>query len=160
MQKDKDMNRTLVSAVVLWLLFFTFSGAEALSQEKKPEGGKANEKAEIKSGKEKGKQERFFAHPLQKVKDATIDAMKSIEFEVKKDKGNELEAKRKGHVGVFVGSRGETLVVQFQEAEEGGAKGTRVIAETKKGFVGRAGQKSWSHAVLDEAERILKAGKQ
>ena len=154
------MKRTIVSASVLWLCFFALPGLGALSQEKKPEGGKANEKAGIKPGNEKGKQERFFAYPLQKVKEATIDAMKSIEFEVKKDKGNELEAQRKRHVGVFVGSGGETVVVQFQEAEEGGAKGTRVIAETKKGFVGRAGQKSWSNAVLDEAERILKERKQ
>jgi hypothetical protein len=154
------MKRTIALASVLCLCFFTLSGAAALPQEKKPEAEKAKEKAEIKPGKEKGKQERFFAHPLQKVKEATIDAMKAIEFEVKKDKGNELEAKRKRHVGVFVGSGGETLVVQLREAEEGGAKGTRVIAETKKGFVGRAGQKSWSNAVLDETERILKAEKQ
>lgn len=64
------------------------------------------------------------------------------------------------HLGVFVGSGGETLIVKFQETEESGAKGTSVIAETKKGFVGRAGQKSWSNAVLDETERILKEEKQ
>jgi len=60
---------------------------------------------------------------------------------------------------VVVGSGGETLVVQFKETEEGGAKGTRVIAETKKGLVGRVGQKSWTNAVLDQAERILKEAK-
>lgn len=148
------MKRTILLVTVG---FFVALGVMAQPQEKKQEADKQSE--EIKPGKEKGRQERFFAHPLPKVKEAVIDAMKSVEFEVKKENGNQLEARRKRHIGVMVGSGGETLVAELKEAEEGGVKGTRVIAETKKGFVGRAGQKSWANAVLDQAERILKEGK-
>ena len=118
------------------------------------------EAKEIKPGKEKGKQQRFFALPKEKVKEALVDALKALEFEVKKDKDNEIEASKKRHIGVFVGSGGESLVARLEEAEESGVKGTRLIAETKKGFLGRAGQKSWSSAVLDQTECILKEGKQ
>lgn len=114
---------------------------------------------EVKAGKEKGKQERFFAYPVDKVKAAVVDGLKAIEFEVKEEKGNQMEAHHKRHVGMFVGSGGETLVVEFAEAKEGETAGTKVMAETKKGFVGRAGQKSWSNAVLDQAECILKGAK-
>jgi len=150
------MKRMFLLAILFGLCSFTLSGTEAVSQDKQTPPAKSDQGAEMKPGKEKGKQERFFAFPLAKVKEAVIDAMKGAEFEVKKDSGNELEAKRKRHIGVFVGSGGETLVAQFKEAEEGGVKGTRVTAETKKGFVGRAGQKSWANTILDEAERILK----
>lgn len=114
---------------------------------------------EVKAGKEKGKQERFFAYPVDKVKAAVVDGLKSIEFEVKEEKGNQMEAHHKRHMGMFVGSGGETLVVEFAEAKEGETAGTKVMAETKKGFVGRAGQKSWTNAVLDQAECILKGAK-
>jgi hypothetical protein len=153
------MKRVFLLATLVVLCAFPLSGATAWSQDKQAPTPKTDQSAEMKPGKEKGKQERFFAFPLAKVKEAVIDAMKGAEFEVKKDSGNELEAKRKRHVGVVVGAGGETLVVQFKETEEGGAKGTRVIAETKKGLVGRVGQKSWANAVLDQAERNLKEAK-
>ena len=114
---------------------------------------------EVKPGKEKGKQERFFPYPVDKVKAALIDGMKGIEFEVKKDDGKTVEASRKRHMGMFVGSGGETVVAQVEEGKSGDVVGTKVTAETKKGFVGRAGQKSWSNAVLNQAECILKGGK-
>ena len=153
------MKRIFLLATLVGLCSFPLSGIGAFSQEKQKPPAKADPNAEMKPGKEKGKQERFFAFPLAKVKEALIDAMKAAEFEVKKDSGNELEARRSRHVGVFVGSGGETLVAQLKEAEEGGVKGTRVVAETKKGFVGRAGQKSWAGVVLDQTERILKEAK-
>jgi len=113
------------------------------------------ESKEIKAGKEKGEQQRFFPAPLATVKEATVSALTALEFEVKKDKGQEIEAHKKRHVGVFVGSGGEKVVLRFEEAEEGGQKGTRVTGETKKGFVGRAGQKSWTNAVLDQTGCML-----
>ena len=153
------MKSVFLLATLVVLCSFPLSGTKARPQDKQAPPAKSDQSGEMKPGKEKGKQERFFAFPLAKVKEAVIDAMKGAEFEVKKDSGNELEAKRKRHIGVVVGSGGETLVVQFKETEEGGAKGTRVIAETKKGLVGRAGQKSWATAVLDQAERNLKEAK-
>ncbi len=116
------------------------------------------EDTEVKSGKEKGKQERFFPMPLAKVKEAAVSALNALEFEVKKDTDKEIEASKKRHVGVFVGSGGEKVALRFEEAEEGGQKGTRVIGETKKGFVGRAGQKSWTNAVLAQTACMLQKG--
>lgn len=153
------MRRISIPVTLVCLSFMLFPPAGALSQEQQAPAAKSTQDAEIKPGKEKGKQERFFAYPIATVKAAVIDAMKSIEFEIKKDAANDLEGKRKRHIGVMVGSGGETLAVQLKEAEEGGVKGTRVVAETKKGFVGRAGQKSWTNAVLDQTERILKEEK-
>jgi hypothetical protein len=113
------------------------------------------ESKEIKAGKEKGEQQRFFPAPFATVKEAAISALTALEFEVKNDKGQEIEAHKKRHVGVFVGSGGEKVVLRFEEAEEGGQKGTRVTGETKKGFVGRAGEKSWTNAVLDQTGCML-----
>jgi hypothetical protein len=147
------------------LCLFAFSGIAASQKDQpagkqdKPAVNKPCGEKEIKPGSEKGKQERFFAFSPDKVKVAVTDAMKSLEFDIKKDKDNQLEGQRKRHMGVFVGSGGEKLEVQLAEAEEAGTKGTRVTAETKKTFVGRAGQKSWAAAVLDEAECNLKEGK-
>ena len=123
------------------------------SDEPKPLAG--CESKEIKSGKEKGAQERFFPAPMAKVKETVVSALTALEFEVKKDSGQQIEAHKKRHIGVFVGSGGEKLVLRFQEAEEGGQKGTRVTGETKKGFVGRVGQKSWTGAVLDQTDCML-----
>lgn len=159
LSEGRNMNRIIVSISLFCLSFLSLLGSEVWAQENKAEASAVTQEATTKPGKEKGEQARFFAYSLPKVKAAMVSALNSNEFEVKKEEGNELEAKHKRHVGAFVGSGGETLIVNFQEAEEGGAKGTHVSAETKKGFVGRAGQKSWSDAVLDEAERILKEGK-
>jgi hypothetical protein len=163
------MRRLILRATLICLSLIVISTIVAFPQEPQTPAAKPQEQTpaakpdlgtEIKPGKEKGKQERFFAYPLPAVKAAVIDAMKSVEFEVKKDNGNNLEGKRKRHIGVMVGSGGETLVVQLKEAEEGGVKGTKVVAETKKGFIGRVGQKSWTNAVLNQADRILKEAKQ
>lgn len=127
-------------------------------KEKEPAALPGCEDSEVKPGKEKGKQVRFFPAPLAKVKEAAVGALNALEFEVKKDAGNQIEANKRRHVGVFVGSGGEKVVLQFAEAEEGGQQGTRVTGETKKGFVGRAGQKSWTSAVLAQTACNLKKG--
>jgi hypothetical protein len=151
-------------SVCLTLLLF-LAGVVGLAQdtEKEKKSGEPAplagcESKEVKSGKEKGMQERFFAAPLPQVKSAATDALAALEFEVKKDSGTEIEARKKRHMGVFAGSGGEKVVLQLAEAEEGGKKGTRVTGETKKGFVGRAGQKSWTNAVLDQTSCILEKG--
>jgi hypothetical protein len=158
--------RVLLQAVVvsvsLTALLFLI-GILAFAQDAQKGGEKSGEPAplagcassEITSGKEKGKQERFFAAPLPKVKEALTSALAALEFEVKKDSGNEMEASKRRHMGVFVGSGGEKMALSLAEAAEGGKKGTRVTAETKKGFVGRAGQKSWTNAVLDQTSCML-----
>ena len=148
------MKTTLQILLITCACILAMPGSANCQQPSKP-----CEASEIKPGKEKGKQQRFFASPKEKVKEALVDALKALEFEVKKDKDNEIEASRKHHMGVFVGSGGESLVARLEEAEETGVKGTRITAETRKGFIGRAGQKSWSSAVLDQTECILKETK-
>jgi hypothetical protein len=154
-----------LSACLTLLLFL--AGVLGLAQDAEKKGEKKSgepaplagcESKEVKSGKEKGTQERFFAAPLPQVKNALTGALAALEFEVKKDSGNQIEAHKKRHIGVFVGSGGEKVVLQLAEAEEEGKKGTRVTGETKKGFVGRAGQKSWTNAVLDQTSCILEKG--
>ena len=138
-------------------LLIVLSGAALLAFSQHPAPGMQQgcEAREIRPGKEKGMQERFFAAPLAKVKEEMINALAALEFEVKKDKGSLIEAKKRRRIGVFVGSGGEKIVIQFAEAEQDGKLGTRVIAETKKGLMGRVGQKSWSSAVLDKTECLL-----
>ncbi|MBZ5624924.1 MAG: hypothetical protein LAQ69_40410 [Acidobacteriia bacterium] len=114
--------------------------------------------AGTKPGKEKGKQERFFPMPVAVVKDAAIRALTALEFKVNQDSGREIEASRKHHVGVLIGSGGERMLLRFEEAEEGHQRGTRVIGETKKGFLMRASQKSWTNAVLAQTGCMLRKG--
>jgi hypothetical protein len=125
------------------------------STQTEPAPLKGCQEKEIRSGKEKGVQHRFYAAPPPKVKEALLSALASLEFNVKKDNGDEISAQKSRHVGVFVGSGGETLVLRLAPAEEAGKQGTRVDGETKKGVVGRAGQKSWTNAVLDQTSCML-----
>jgi hypothetical protein len=111
--------------------------------------------AGTKPGKEKGKQERFFPLPMARVKDAAIGALEALEFKVSKDSGSEIEASKKRHIGL-VGSGGERMVLRFEPSVEGNQRGTLVIGETKKGVLGRAGQKSWTNAVLAQTGCMLR----
>ena len=113
----------------------------------------------VKPGKEKGRQERFFPMPLPRVKQAAIGALEALEFKINKDSGREIEATKKRHIGILVGSGGEKMVLQFQSASEGRQSGTLVIGETKKGFIMRAGQKSWTNAVLMQTGCMLRNGR-
>jgi hypothetical protein len=94
---------------------------------------------------------------MAQVKEAVITAMKGVEFEMGKQTDTGFEAQRKRHFGVMVGSGGEILRVQMQEGEDKGVKGTKVTMETGKTFAGRAGQKNWTAAVLDQTDCLLKA---
>ncbi len=108
-----------------------------------------------KPGKEKGKQERFYPAPLPRVKEAAIGALEALEFKVNKNSGRELEATRKRHIGVLVGSGGEKMVLHFEESIEAGQRGTLVTGETKKSIVLRAGQKSWTNVILTQTGCML-----
>ncbi len=108
----------------------------------------------MKSG-EKSKQERFFPASEKRVKEVVVDAMLAIGFVVKKDKGHKLEAIRKYPELGGGGAGGEKLKVSLETVEQSGSSVTRVTTETRKGFVGRLRQHSWSDAVLDQAECLF-----
>lgn len=156
---SKVWSRFWLALAACGLLLAGATKAAAQKKDKEEPAPLPGCEAEVKAGKEKGKQDRFFPMPLAKVKEAAVSALNALEFEVKKDSDNDIEAAKKRHVGVFVGSGGEKVALHFEESEEGGQKGTRVSGETKKGFVGRAGQKSWTNAVLAQtACNLQKSG--
>jgi len=154
----------LIPRTLTWVLTVVVLISTASAQKKGNEGDQPAplpgcEGKEIKSGKEKGKQERVFHAPQVKVKEALLSALAALEFEAKKNEGNDIEANKKRHVGVFVGSGGEKVVFHLEEVDLEGQKATKVTGETKKGFVGRAGQKSWTNAILDQTNCILEKAK-
>jgi hypothetical protein len=117
---------------------------------------------QVRSGGPGGNQERFFPFPLLQVKAAATEALQSLEFEVKKKTKDEslLEAHKTRHLGVFVGSGGETIQLKLSEDEQNGQKGTMVNGKTKKSLVGIAGQKTWTSAVLSQTACVLQKNAQ
>ena len=102
------------------------------------------EDADFRSGGQKGAQERVFAAPPETVKRAAVSALTSLDFNIHKNAGNEIEASKKRHLGVIVGAGGERVILTFEKT----SRGTRVIGETRKSLVGRVAQKTWTAAVL------------
>jgi hypothetical protein len=116
--------------------------AKAIAPERsepEPAPSRGCEDAEYSAHKN-GKQSRFFAVSLDRARKSTFSALANLGFTVEKDTGNEIEASRK--------SGGDREILHFDATTQGGKKGTKVNAETKKGSGGRAAQKSWTSAVL------------
>ena len=149
------IRRTLTLALTAGVLASTVLAQKKDKEANQPAPLPGCESKEIKSGKEKGKQERIFQAPMAKAKEALLGSLAALEFDVKKDEANDIEANKKRHVGVFVGSGGEKVVFHLEEVDQEGQKATKITGETKKGFVGRAGQKSWTGAILDQTNCIL-----
>jgi hypothetical protein len=122
-------------------------GGEPDQPEAEPAPSSGCDDAEYKSHKN-GPQARFFPMPTAQVKKAAMAALTTLDFTIHKSGGNEIEASKKRHIGVVIGAGGEREILRFSAAEQGGQKGTRVFGETKKNFVGRVTQKSWTAAVL------------
>jgi len=110
---------------------------------------------EVRPGKEKGKQERFYPMPPSKVRAALLKALSGLEFNIHTASDTQIEASKKRHIGVAVGHGGEKMTLLLEEATESNRRGTRVIGETKKSFVMRVGQKSWTNVVLDQTGCML-----
>jgi hypothetical protein len=70
-----------------------------------------------------------------------------------------MEASKRRHVSAVVGAGGERLILRFESAQRGGQSGTRVTGETKKSFVGRLAQKTWTTAVLAQIACNLRTGR-
>jgi hypothetical protein len=108
------------------------------------------EDVEYKSGGQKGAEERFFAAPPEAVWRAAVSALDNLDFTIHKSSIKGVEASKKRHIGAIVGAGGERVILTLQKAERGGQSGTRVSGETKKNFVGRVTQRTWTDAVLAE----------
>jgi len=151
----KTLRARVASALATGAFIWVVSPAWAQDKQPQEPAPLAGCEDQVRSGGPKGKQERFFPLPLPKVKEAAVEALHALEFEVKKDTKNSLEAHKARHMGLFVGSGGEKVQLDFREAEQNGQNGTVVTGETKKGFVGRAGEKTWTGAVLAQTACIL-----
>lgn len=155
--KSYSRSKTL-RARITWVLAsvaFALVVSPVWAQDKQEPSALSGCEDQIRSGGQKGKQERFFPAPLPKVKAAAIEALHALEFEVKKDTSDFVEAQKARHVGIFVGSGGERVRLSFKEATQDGQPGTMVTGETKKGFVGGAGMKTWTSAVLTQTTCVL-----
>ena len=86
--------------------------------------------------------------PVATVRKAAAEALRTLDFTIHRDSNNEIEASKKRHIGVLVGAGGERVTLLFKAAKQGNVEGTRVTGETKKSFVGRVSQKTWTGAVL------------
>lgn len=102
------------------------------------------EKVKKKSNK-KGLAQSFAASP-EDVKAATIAAMQKYNFNFKNTDGMSLEGKRSNKVGLMVGSGGEKMKAEITALSDGM---TEVHVQTKKTFVGIAGQKNWDDEVME-----------
>jgi hypothetical protein len=129
----------------------------SVARDEEPPAPSACADTEARPGKEKGQQERFYPVPVARVRAAAVKALKDLEFNIHRATDTEIEASKKRHIGLVIGSGGERMTLHLEEAVQGNQKGTRVTGETKKGFVMRAGQKSWTKAVLDQTACMLHA---
>jgi hypothetical protein len=105
------------------------------------------EDEQFKSGGQKS-DTRFYAASPDAVRRAAVSALDALDFNVNKNTAKEIEAQKRRHIGVVIGAGGEKVKLTLKKAEEGGRSGTLVTGETKKNFVGRLAQRSWTDAVL------------
>ena len=71
----------------------------------------------------------------------------ALDSKITEETGTSIKAQRNRHIGVFVGSGGEELIVNLKGIDN---NSTFVTATTKTGFIGGAGQKAWSCKIVDE----------
>ena len=106
--------------------------------------------AEYDSSTVIGARQRFYPAPLASVMAAARAALRSLDFNIHNDTGTEMEASKQRHLSAVVGAGGERLILHFEKSRHGDRPGTLVTGETKKNFVGRVTQKSWTNAVLSQ----------
>lgn len=71
----------------------------------------------------------------------------AVDSTISEETKTTLKAQRNMHMGVFVSSGGEELLITLKEVS--GNKTFATVA-TKTGFVGGAGQKAWSCQITDQ----------
>lgn len=72
--------------------------------------------------------------------------LSAVDSTISEKSESQIKAQRNRHIGVFVGSGGEELLITFKQAQ----RGTFITVATKTGFVGGAGQKAWSCQIVDQ----------
>ena len=85
-------------------------------------------------------------------------ALEAMDFTIHKNSAKEIEATKRRHIGVLVGAGGEKVILTFQKFSREGQNGTLVSGETRKNFVGRLAQRTWTDAVLAQMGCKLREG--
>jgi len=83
---------------------------------------------------------------MERARDIVRKVVAGLDAMIKEERENYIKAKRNRHMGLFVGSGGETLVIELHGIDE---EKTFVTATTKTGFVGAVGMKPWSCELVD-----------
>lgn len=104
--------------------------------------------AESRAGGPNGTQERFYVASEDAVRSAAVKAFANLGFAIHNSTTHDMEASKKGKLNTVVGAGTERVILHFANAHRNGQAGTRVVGETKRGFMGRVTQKSWTSAVL------------
>ena len=85
--------------------------------------------------------------PAKRAKDIAEKVIAAVDATIEENGDTSIKAQRNRHIGLFVGSGGEELVVNLQAV---GNDRTYVTITTKTGFVGGAGQRAWSCEIVDK----------
>jgi hypothetical protein len=93
------------------------------------------------------------------VRRAAIQAFANLEFNIHNSTANDMEATKKGRLNTVVGAGSEKVTLHFSSVRYNGKIGTRVVAETKRGFMGHVTQKPWTGAVLAQIACNLRGGR-
>jgi hypothetical protein len=115
--------------------------------------------AESRAGGPSGAQQRFFIASEDAVRRAAMQAFANLDFVIHNSTAHEMEASKKGRLNTVVGAGTERVILHFSSGHQNGQAGTRLTAETKRGFMGRVTQKSWTTAVLAQISCNLRGGR-
>jgi len=88
---------------------------------------------------------------ITRAKEISKKVLVAVDATISEETDTSIKAQRNRHIGVFVGSGGEELVINLKKIEN---NKTFVTAATKMTFVGCAGQKAWSCQIIDEIVKM------
>jgi len=80
------------------------------------------------------------------------DVTQKLDAQILQDNDEQYIIKRKHHIGLVVGSGGETITFIFKKPNP---KTTFITINTKREFVGIAGQKAWSCDIANQIKSKL-----
>lgn len=89
---------------------------------------------------------------IKELKKIIQNVTQKLDVQLLKDTEDQYIVKRKHHIGLVVGSGGETITFTFKKPNP---KTTFIMINTKRDFVGIAGQKAWSCDVASQIKSKL-----
>ncbi len=130
---------------------------ESKEKEEEPTVLAGCEDEQFKSGGQK-EASRFYAAPPEQVRNAAVATLNTMGFNIHKNTEKDIEATRQRHLGAVVGAGGEKVTLTLKAATDQGRSGTMVTGETKRSFIGRLAQRTWTDAVLAQMACKLRNG--